>query len=102
LLLLLEQVLPSQFGGGPQDYQFVEKEEEGVTRVQLVVSNRLGPLSESELLQTTLDFLGSRARENRMMVERWKEGGTLVVKRSEPHVTKAAKLLPLHILPKER
>jgi hypothetical protein len=102
LLLLLEQVLPSQFGGGPQDYQFVEREEDGVTRVELLVSRRLGPLSDSELLRVALDFLGSRARENRMMVERWKEGGILVVRRAEPYVTKAAKLLPLHIMPKDR
>jgi hypothetical protein len=102
LLLLLEQILPSRFGGGPHDYQFVELEEEGVARVQLIASPRLGPLDEKTLLHTALEFLGSRARENRMMVERWKEGRTLVVKRSEPYVTKASKLLPLHVMPKDR
>jgi hypothetical protein len=102
LLLLLEQVLPGQFGGGPNDYQIVEMEDDAVTKVQLVVSPRLGPLDEHQLLQVTLEFLGSRARENRMMVERWKEGETLAIKRAEPHVTKAAKLQPLHILPKNR
>jgi len=102
LLLLLEQVLPNRFGGGPNDYQFVEMEEAGVTRVQLIASTRLGSLDEGKLLETALEFLGSRARENRMMAERWKEGKVLVVKRSEPYVTKASKLLPLHILPKNR
>jgi hypothetical protein len=101
LLLLLEQVLPQQFGGGPHDYQFVETEVEGVTKVQLIASDRLGPLEEERVLQTTLEFLGSRAPENRMMVQRWKEGETLSVKRAEPYVTKAAKLLPLHLLRKD-
>jgi hypothetical protein len=102
LLKLVEQILPGRFGGGPTDYQLVELEEAGLTKVQLVVSPRLGPLDERQLTQTALEFLGSRAPENRMMVERWQEGQTLQVKRSEPRVTSAAKLLPLHVLPKAR
>ena len=101
LLRLLEHILPSQFGGGPTDYQFVESEEAGLTKVRLLASPRLGPLDEKRLVESVLEFLGSRAPENRMMVERWQEGQTLQVKRSEPHVTSAAKLLPLHVLPKE-
>jgi hypothetical protein len=98
LIFLLEQILPGRFGGGPHDYQFVEVEEAGRTRVQLIASKRLGPLDEKQLLDTAFEFLGSRAPENRMMVERWREGGTLVVRRSEPYVTKSSKLLPLHVL----
>jgi hypothetical protein len=46
LIRLAEEVLPAQFGGGPTDYQFVEVERDGLPRVDLLVSPRLGELDE--------------------------------------------------------
>jgi len=46
LMDLLEQVLPSQFGGGPTDYQLVEQERDGLPQVNLLINPRLGDLDE--------------------------------------------------------
>ena len=40
LLELVERVLPARFGGSLTDYQFAERESEGVTRLELRVSPR--------------------------------------------------------------
>ncbi len=42
LLSLVEHVLPARFGGGPTDYQLVEREREGLPKVSLVVSRVVG------------------------------------------------------------
>ena len=57
LIRLVEEVLPAQFGGGPTDYQFVEVERDGLPRVDLLVSPRLGPLNEPAVAAAVLDFL---------------------------------------------
>lgn len=100
LLSLLEDILPSQFGGHPTDYQFLEEEENGLPRVNIVVSPRVGDVDESRLIRTILDRLGSSLVLKNMMAERWRDGQTLRVIRREPFASGAAKILPLHILRK--
>jgi hypothetical protein len=94
---LLESLLPARFGGHPTDFQFVEEEEGGLTRVTLHVSQRVGPLDETELRQTVLDYLAAPDVGHRLMSTIWDDGQTLRVARREPIVTSAAKILPLHI-----
>src|SRR5207249_4779647 len=40
LLALVEEVLPARFGGSPVDWQFVEEEVDGLSRVSVVASRR--------------------------------------------------------------
>src|SRR5688572_14368380 len=47
LLRLVEEVLPASFGGAPTDYQLVEAEESGISRILILASPALGPLDES-------------------------------------------------------
>ncbi|MBZ5537312.1 MAG: hypothetical protein LAO31_15260 [Acidobacteriia bacterium] len=100
LISLVEDVLPSRFGGHATDYQFLEEEEDGLPRVNIVVSPRAGAIDEERLILTILDRLGSSLVLKSMMAERWREGRTLRVIRREPFASGAAKILPLHILRK--
>ena len=98
LIKVVEEVLPAEFGGHPTDYQFVEEEESGLTKVGIYVSLRVGKVDESELITTVLRVLGTK--NNKMMANIWQDGETLRVVHREPYATGAAKILPLHILQK--
>ncbi|MGE3521078.1 MAG: hypothetical protein AB7J63_19210, partial [Vicinamibacterales bacterium] len=45
LIALVDEVLPTRFGGSATDYQFVEEERDGLPIVSLVMSPRLAPAS---------------------------------------------------------
>ena len=91
-------MLPERFGGGPGDYQLVEAEQNGVARVAVVVSPRVGELDEPALLGAVTSFLRSRGRPQRLMVDVWGQSGTLRVERREPYVTAGAKTPSVHVL----
>lgn len=97
LLVLLEEELPRRFGGGPTDYQLTEVEADGLSKVRLVVSPDVGPLDEAEVAETALTFLAGRGDPQRMMARVWRDAATLEVIRREPEMTRASKLLPLHL-----
>ncbi|MGH8471085.1 MAG: hypothetical protein ACREVJ_01160 [Gammaproteobacteria bacterium] len=98
LIRLVEEVLPERFGGAPTDYQFVEGEgEHGLSRVRLLISPRLGPLDEAAVLRCTNEFV-DRLTGDGVWGYRWREAGTLEVRRDEPHATTASKVLALHSL----
>jgi hypothetical protein len=93
---LVEEVLPGRFGGYPTDYQFVEEEEEeGLTRLGVVVNPRLGQIEDAQIVETVLAHLAERGNAQEEMSEIWRLGDTLQVLRREPHVTEASKTLPL-------
>ena len=94
---LLEQTLPSRFGGSPTDYQLVEEEEGGLPRVSILVSPRVGPVDEQAVVETVLQSVGF-SDWSRRMGEMWRRAGTLRVRRQEPYATTRGKILPLHIL----
>ena len=96
LLRLVEEALPGRFGGTAIDYQLVETEEEGLSRISIVASPRLGPLDEAAVLATVFEVLG-QAPGGRMMTDHWRQGQTLRVVRREPYVTSTAKVLPLRV-----
>jgi hypothetical protein len=95
---LLDHGLPARFGGAPTDYQLVEEEEAGVTKISIVVSPRVGELDEAALVTTVLDALASGPAYKQMMASVWESGDTLKVVRREPHATAHAKILPLHLV----
>ena len=100
LLRLVEEVLPTRFGGYPTDYQFVEEEEEGLPKVNILVSPRVGDVNEEDLLSTAFEVLHSYPGGN-IMSDKWRQGQTLRVARREPYATASAKILPLHMLQKK-
>jgi hypothetical protein len=97
LIDLLDEVLPSRFGGDPGDYQLVEEEVDGLPKVGVLVRPNVGAVAEDDVIATVLSFLRSR-RRNRMMADVWAAGDTIRVIRREPYLSPTAKILPLHIL----
>ncbi|MDR7420103.1 MAG: hypothetical protein QN178_14455 [Armatimonadota bacterium] len=95
---LLEHVLPSAFGGGPGDYQFVEVEDpDGQTRLDLRVAPSVGPVDEPRLLDLVHKELGRGSGGHRFMGGVWKRAGTIRVRREPPYSSPRGKTLPLHI-----
>jgi hypothetical protein len=97
LISIIEEVLPSRFGGNSIDYQILEEEDEsGFTRVNLIVSPKVGDIDESNLLRTVISELETRCK-NTFMPRIFSQADTLRVKRTYPVSTEMGKILPLHI-----
>jgi hypothetical protein len=96
LVAIIEHLLPSRFGGHSIDYQFVEREESGLTKVDLLVSPRLGTLDEGRILAAVLERLAEGGPAQAMMASRWRAGGTLRIARRDPYTSSTAKVLTLH------
>jgi len=100
LFEVLEKIIPSEFGGGPGDYQLVEEEDpSGQTRITLLVHPEVGELDEQRLLTALQDGLAQGSRDNRYMAKVWQAAGTLRVRREVPQASPRGKILPLHIRP---
>jgi hypothetical protein len=96
LIALVDEVLPARFGGAPTDYQLVEEEVDGLTRVGVVISPRVGAVDEQDAVDVVLDALAANPH-NTLLAEIWREGQTVRVLRREPYETRAAKILALHV-----
>jgi hypothetical protein len=98
MIHILEEVLPARFGGSPLDYQLLEEEDEqGFTRLSLIVSPGIEIADETEVVEAVLDALGRGSGAAEVARANWSQAGTLRVKRMEPIWTGRAKLMPLHI-----
>ncbi|MDH3444902.1 MAG: hypothetical protein OEN50_13315 [Deltaproteobacteria bacterium] len=98
LFELLENTIPSEFGGGPGDYQLVEEEDiDGQTRLTMVVHPGVGQLDEDKLLFRLQQGLGRESRNHRFMSRIWQEAGAFRIRRALPHASARGKILPLHI-----
>jgi hypothetical protein len=98
VITLLEEVLPSRFGGSATDYQFVEYHQDSLPTISILVSPRLGPVDEQAIMESTIEFLRTRGRAQAMMADLWRKSGTLRVVRRDPYVTGAAKTPAVHVL----
>jgi phenylacetate-coenzyme A ligase PaaK-like adenylate-forming protein len=97
ILRVLERGLPQRFGGSPADYQLVEAESEGLGKLVLRVSPRTGAkdaaaVREFFLKEVRALFGGS------LTVREWRHGDALAVVLEEPEITRAGKVLSLHLL----
>lgn len=98
MVRILEEVLPARFGGSPLDYQLLEREDEqGLTRLDLLVSPRVENVEEPAVVEVMLNAL----RQSSPMADAartvWQHAQTIQVKRVEPVWTGRGKLMPLHI-----
>jgi hypothetical protein len=97
LIKVLEDDLPSLFGGGPIDYQVVEKEDrDGFTRIILNVSPDVGDINEAELKRTFIELLNPSGRNTN--VDILDKGGNIFVERDYPIPTRSGKIMSIHIL----
>ena len=96
MLRILEEVLPSKFGGSALDYQLVEEEDEnGFTRLTFVVSPTVGAVDETALIETVLDEVSRDSPGADLARAMWKDAGTLRVRREDPTWSTLGKLLSL-------
>lgn len=73
----METTLPSEFGGGPGDYQLVEEEDANAqTRLTLLIHPDIGDLDEARVMARIHEMLGKGSRANRFMIGLWKNVGT--------------------------
>lgn len=102
---ILEEVLPARFGGSPLDYQLLEEEDEnGFTRLSLLVHPKIQIADEAAIVEVVLDALrqdsfpdgqGRFGAEGPRII--WNQARTLRVKRTEPILTTRGKLMPLRV-----
>ena len=96
---ILDTVLPERFGGSLLDYQLWEEEDEqGLTRLSLIVSPKVELADEQAVIDTvmsSLTKLNSGAEGARAI---WAQAGSLRIKREEPFWTSRGKLMPLHLV----
>ena len=93
---LAEVALPSRFGGGPTDFQFVEEECDGSTAVVLRIDPRLGAVDADGALRAVQEAL--RESEAGLVAEGvW--GASLRVARAAPRPTRGGKVLAYEPLP---
>lgn len=93
---ILEEVLPGRFGGTAFDYQLVEEEdEEGFTRVCIVVSPGISLTDERAVVESVLATLRERTPGSDLARAIWSQAKTLRVKRAEPRWTARTKFMPL-------
>ncbi|TBR14766.1 hypothetical protein EPO66_06600 [bacterium] len=95
---IIENVLPSKFGGSYLDYQFVEEEDEnGITHLSIFVNPDMGEIDENNIIATVLSELRKGGDSQRVMAEVWCKTKSIIIKRNKPVFTKSGKLSPLHI-----
>lgn len=96
MVRILEEVLPERFGGGPLDYQFVEEEDEqGLTRLNLLVSPGIDLPSDAAVVETVLVAVREAGLAGAFSAAFWEQGESLRVRRREPLWNAGGKFLPL-------
>jgi hypothetical protein len=98
MLHILQEVLPARFGGSSLDYQLIEEEDEqGFTRLSLIVSPKIHIDDDQQVIETVFEALRRGTSVADLARAQWSQAGTLRVKRMEPISTARGKLMPLHL-----
>ena len=98
MLDILERVLPARFGGTSLDYQLIEQEDEqGFTRLCLLIHPRLEIADEGTVIKVVLNALGRSSPMADAARTMWQNAQTFQVQRKAPLWTASGKLTPLHL-----
>lgn len=98
MVRILEEVLPAQFGGTPLDYQWLEEEDEqGFTRLTLLISPKIKIVHEKSVIDLVLKILSRGSGATSLTRAIWNQAQALRVKRMEPFSTARGKWMPLHL-----
>jgi len=97
MIHILEEVLPSRFGGTPLDFQLIEEEnEEGITKLHLLVNPKIEIRNEKEVIEVVLGALSHSSVSANLAQALWDQAKTLRVKRMEPIWTPRGKFMPFY------
>jgi hypothetical protein len=98
IIQILEEILPSRFGGAPTDYQLIEGENErGEPVLQLRIHPSLGPLDEEQVIQVFLQSISAGQGSARIVGFTWEKTGLLQVDRRPPQGSSSGKILHLFL-----
>lgn len=98
IIRILDDVLPSIYGGSPTDYQLVEETgKEGEPALKLLVHPHLGKIDDQKLMETFIKEICQGEDVNTVMGLTWKQGQFIQVVRQEPQSTNSGKILHLHV-----
>ncbi len=94
IIRILEDVLPSRFGGTATDFQLLEEERGlGESVLYLLVHPRLGPLENAEVAKVFLESVSAGDGVSRVMGLNWQASNILRVERRPPVSTASGKIL---------
>jgi hypothetical protein len=97
ILRILEEALPTRFGGAPGDYQLLEVEGNGQTQLLLRASPRLGLKDHDRVKEYFLDKV--RGEYGGTLAARvWRHASAVQVEIAEPIRSPGGKVLPLRLL----
>lgn len=95
---VLEDVLPTRFGGAPTHYQLVEgPADDGRPRVRLLVDPVIGDVDARAVARTFLEAIGRGSGAESIMRAVWDDADLVTVERRPPLLTGSAKILHLHL-----
>lgn len=98
VIRVLEEVLPTRFGGVPTDYQLVEDEaDDGQPRLRLLVDPAVGPLDNRTVANVFLTAIGDGSGVEHLTELLWRDTHILSVERLAPRTTASGKILHLHV-----
>jgi hypothetical protein len=94
VIRVLEQTLPSRFGGGPNDYQLVESSrQDGRPLLILRVHPRVPASAPEEIASGFLEAVAAGGDPQRLMSQVWRDGRTIEVVREAPIASAGGKIL---------
>lgn len=94
---ILEEMLPARFGGSPLDYQLLEEEDEdGFTRINLLVHPRLKIRDNREVVDVVLSAMRKSSAMADAARNIWAQSDTFQVLREKPVWTGRGKLMSLY------
>jgi hypothetical protein len=98
MIRILEEELPARFGGSPLDYQLLEEEDEqGFSRLNLLVHPRIELRDEAQVIEVVLKALEKSSTSADAAQAIWRQAGTLRLQRRRPIPTARGKQMPLHL-----
>jgi len=98
MIEVLENVLPTRFGGSPLNYQLIEEEDDdGLTRLVLAIDPSVQLADESAVIDTILESLKQSSPMADSAQKIWRQAETFQVRRQKPMWTGRGKLMSLHV-----
>lgn len=98
LIPLIQQILPSEFGGDATDYQIVEEaDESGLSRLFIFISPDIGEIDHKKIRERVFEVLSSGEYSHTYSRSFWTQADTVRIKRENPIPTARGKIVPLYI-----